>query len=171
MLTADNIEDVFPNNIVKYVALAMKNVDPDIQIFPRPLVNSDPQQSIGVFAQTWGPDPESVEMIGGMTPGPQVPSIQEYTLGVQGFVKHPQREVGLAIHAAMSQRIRRVLYTDPNLQVLLAQLSVDLDDGWTEAMRRWGVRTARYHSGEIDAQMLYLSTLEFWIETETRRTT
>lgn len=168
MLVVD--ETVFPNNVVKWTSLAMGNIDPDIKVFRRALRNTDPQQSIGVFAQAWGPDPESLEMQALGHPAPQMPSTQEYTLGVQAFVKDSEEERGLAVHAALSQRVRSVLYTDTNLQVVLGQLSVNLDDGWTESMRRWGVRTARYFSGEINAQMLYLSTLEFWIETETRRT-
>lgn len=162
-------EDVFPNNVVKYVSLAMAGIDPDIKVYKRALRNTDPMQSIGVFAQTWGPDQESIEMQSLGSPSPQMPTIQEYTLGVQAFVKDSEEERGLSIHAAMSQRVRSVLYTDANLQIVLGQLSTSLDGGWTESMRRWGIRTARYFSGEISAQMLYLSTLEFWIETETRR--
>lgn len=168
MLVVD--EAVFPNNVVKWTAQAMKQIDPEISVFKRALRNTDPQQSIGVFAQAWGPDPESLEMQALGNTAPQMPTTQEYTLGVQAFVKDAEEERGLSVHAAMSQRVRGVLYTDPNLQVVLGQLSVNLDGGWTESMRRWGVRTARYFSGEINAQMLYLSTLEFWIETETRRT-
>lgn len=162
-------DSVFPNNIVKFVALAMGSIDPDIRIFRRPLRDTDPQQSIGVFAQAWSPDPESLEMQGIGSPAPQMPSLQQYILGVQAFVKDSEEERGLAVHAAMSQRVRAVLYTDANLQVVLGQLSVNLNPTYTESMRRWGVRTARYFSNEINAQMLYLSTLEFWIETETRR--
>lgn len=167
MLEVD--ETVFPNNVVKYVSLAMGVIDSDIKIFRRPLRNSDPRQSIGVFAQSWGPDGGSFEMQGIGNPSPQVPTLQEYTLGAQAFVKDSDEQRGLDIHAAMSQRVRSVLYTNPDLQIVLGQMSVDLDGGWKESLRRWGIRTARYFSGEIDAQMLYLSTLEFWIETETRR--
>lgn len=169
MLAVD--EDVFPNNVVKWTALAMDGIDQDVRVFRRALRNTDPQQSIGVFAQTWGPDMQSLEMQSLGAPAPQLPTIQEYTLGIQAFVKDAEEERGLSVHGALSQRVRSVLYTDPNLQVVLGQLSVNLDGGWTESMRRWGVRTARYFSGEINAQMLYLSTLEFFIETETQRTT
>lgn len=165
VLEAD--DSVFPNNVVKYIALAEQKIDPDIQVFKRALRNTDPQQSIGVFAQSWGPDPQSYEMMG--IGSPQMPTVQEYTLGVQAFIKDSNEERGLAIHSVLSQRVRSVLYTDPSLQVLLAQLSADLGNGFVESMRRWGVRSARYYSGEISSQMLYLSTLEFWIETETRK--
>lgn len=161
-------ETMFPNNVVQYTSQAMQSIDADIKVFKRPLRNTDPMQSIGVFAEAWDPDPESYEMQGIDFPSPNQPTLQQYRLGVQAFIKDSEQERGLAVHAALSQRVRSVLYTNPNLQIVFGQLSVDLPGGMTESMRRWGVRTARYFSGEIDAQMLYLSTLEFWIETETR---
>lgn len=118
----------------------------------------------------WGPDNESLEIQALGSPGIQMPTIQKYILNVQAFVKDSEEERGLSIHAHMSQRVRSVLYTNPNLQVVLSEMSADLTNGWTESMRRWGVQTVRYFSGEINSQMLYLSTLEFWVETETRRT-
>lgn len=166
-LTAD--ETIFPNNIVKAISLAMKRIDEDVRVFKRPLRNTDPNQSVGISAAGWTPDPSSLEMQALGMPASQLPTIQEYTFNLQAFVKDTEEERGLALHAAMSQRVRSVLYTDPDLQVILSKLSVNLDGGWVEGMRRWGIRGARYFSGEISAQMLYLSTLEFWIETETRR--
>lgn len=171
MIELEDINDaVFPNNVVHWVSLAMKRIDPDIQVFKRSLRNTDPRQSIGVFAQMWSPDEESVEMQGIGRPATQVPSLQQYTLGLQAFVKDAEEERGLAVHSILSYHVRSVLYTDADLQLILGQLSVSQNNGWSESIRRWGVRTARYFSGEIDSQHLYLSTLEFWIETETRRT-
>lgn len=168
-----DIDDaVFPNNVVKWVAGAMTTIDADVAVVKRPLRNTDPMQSIGVSAQAWNPDDDSLEIQGiGTTqnPGPQMPTLQQYLIFVQGFVKDTEEERGLATHSVLAQRIRSVLYTNPDLQVVLANLSVDLGNGWTESVRRWGIRTVRYFSGEIDAQLLYLSTLEFWVQTETRR--
>jgi hypothetical protein len=165
-------EAVFPNNVVKFVALAEATIDEDVRIFKRPLRNTDPRQSIGVFAQGWDPDPESLEIagIGAENPAPQMPTIQRYTLGLQAFVKDAEEERGLAVHSVLAQRTRMVLYTNGPLQVIFGQLVTTPAVGWTESMTRWGIRTARYFSGDIAGEMLYLSTLEFWIETQTRRT-
>lgn len=160
-------EAVFPNNVVELIAIAMASIDSDVSVFRRTLRNSDPRQSIGVFAQAWNPIPDSMEMVGIGRPGKQFPTIQEYTLGIQAFVKDGDEERGLAIHSVLAQRTRSVLYTYEPLQVALAGLIVEFQNGMIERLKRWGVRTARYFSGEIDSQMLYLSTLEFWIETET----
>jgi hypothetical protein len=131
------------------------------------LRNTDPVQSIGVFAQAWDPDPSSLEIQG--IEMPQLPTLQEYTFGLQSFVKDADEVRGLNTHSVLAARARSVLYTYPPLQVIFAQLNADLGNGFTESMRQWGVRRARYYSGEISGQFLFLSTLEFWIKTETTR--
>lgn len=169
MLVPD--DGVFPNNVVKYTALAMETIDPDVFVTKRALRNTDPQQSIGVFAQAWAPNNDSIEMQNlGNFGSPQQPTLQEYIIGVQAFVKDAEEERGLATHSALAQQTRSVLYTNTALQVIFGNLSASLDGGWVEKMQRWGVRQARYFSGDVQGQMLYLSTLEFWIETETRKT-
>jgi hypothetical protein len=90
-------------------------------------------------------------------------------LGLQAFVKDAEEERGLAVHSVLAARTRLVLYTNPQLQVIFSNLTATLEGGWVESLRRWGVATARYFSGEINGQLLYLSTLEFWIETEIRQ--
>ena len=80
MIEADSA--IFPNNIVKYVANAMRTLDADIKVFERPLRDTDPRQSIGIHAQLWTPDDESLEMQGIGRPGVQMPTLQNYTFGV-----------------------------------------------------------------------------------------
>lgn len=162
--------DIFPNNAVHYIALAMGKIAPnEIAVLKRTLRNEDPMMSIGVFAQTWDPKVDSLEMRGAPLIAPQRPPIQTYGLGVQAFVKDTEEERGLATHATLAHDVRTVLYTDPDLQVVLAGLQVSLADGSIESVKRWGIVTANYYSGEIRSEMLYLSTLQCWIETETRR--
>lgn len=162
MIEAD--EPIFPNNVVLLTRTAFKAIDVDLQVFGRPLRNTDPRQSVGVFGQMWTPDEESIEMYGLF---PHEPTLQTYLIGVQAFVKHGDEEVGLAIHSVLSNRVRSVLYRNEPFRVALSSLSAT-DSGTIESTRRWGVRAQRYFSNEIDAEWLYLSTLEFWIETETR---
>lgn len=162
-------EAVFPNNAVKWIAVAMQGIDPDVRVFKRPLRNTDPQQSIGVFGQLWQPDQDSLEIQALGNPAPQQPSIQRYTLGVQAFIKDSEEGRGLAVHSVLSQRVRSVLYTNPDLQVVFSELKADLGEGWVESMRRWAVSVSRYFSGDLKGTNLYLTTTELWIETETRR--
>lgn len=164
----DTITPVFPNNVIEVMAIPLAALDEDISLFKRPLRNTDPQQSIGIFAQMWTPDEDSYEFMGSDHAHVQMPTLQRYIYGVQAFIKDGDEERGLATHAFLAGAVRRVLYTFPPLKVALAALRVEFQDGSVEKLTRWGVRTARYFSGEIDGVNLYLSTLEFWVETETR---
>lgn len=167
------LEPVFPNNAVDLIALRANFLDPDhatdpdaIRVFKRPLRETDPQQSIGVFAAQWNPDEESYELLGGPTPRASEPTLQTYLIAVQAFVKDFQEERGLARHSIMSKLVRSMLYRDNALRVGLASLSVEMN-GSVERTQRWGIRIQRFLSNEIDGDFLYLSTLEFWLETET----
>lgn len=169
MIVAD--ESVFPNNVVELIAMRMANpavIDPDVNVLRRPLRNTDPDQSIGVFAQLWLPEEDSLEMMGSLSGAPQQPTLQTYSGSVQAFIKDGDEERGLAVHSIMSARVRSVLYRDNPLRLALQGLSVTYTTGAVETLKRWGIRTQRYFSNEIDAQWLYLSTLEFFIETETK---
>ena len=161
-------EPVFPNNVVELVSIPLGAIDVDIQVFKRPLRNTDPQQSIGIFASAWNPEIDSIEMLGGNNAAPQRPTLQTYTLGVQAFVKDGDEERGLAIHSYLANAVRAVLYSHPALKVALGALKVEFTDGRVEKLTRWGINTARYINNEIDGTNLYLATLEFWVETETR---
>jgi hypothetical protein len=166
----DASASIFPNNVVDLVSIAFSGIDPDdeIGIFRRPLRNSDPQQSIGIHAQLWDPQDDSIEFMGqGTNLSPQRPTLQRYYYGAQAFVKDGDEERGLAVHATLSHRVRSVLYTHTPLKVALTGLKVMFEDGTEEVLQRWGISNARFYSGEIEGTNLYLSTLEFWVETET----
>lgn len=162
-ITEDTV--VFPNNIVDLAAARFATIDPDLYVVRRPLRNSDPNQSIGVSAAQWLPQEDSYEMLGGPV-GRHEPSLQQYLVTVQAFVKDMDEERGLAVHSVLSKMIRSMLYRDEPLRVGLSALSVSMN-GSTERAQRWGIRQQRYFSNEISGSWLYLSTLEFWLETET----
>ncbi|HEY6019716.1 MAG TPA: hypothetical protein VIY48_07390 [Candidatus Paceibacterota bacterium] len=163
MIVVDN--SVFPNNAVEILATAFIEIDADLSIFKRPLRREDPIQSVGVFAQQWYPQEESYEMRG--TPqGQHEPTLQNYYLGIQAFVKDAEEVRGLAVHSVLTKRIRTMLYRDNPLRIGLVSL-VDVSNGMTERTNRFGIRSVRYVSNEIGGQWLYLSTTEFWLETET----
>lgn len=167
MITADT--PVFPNNAVDLIAERAAFLDPDsvdkITILRRPLRESDPVQSIGVFGSQWFPDEESLEMRS-IPSGVQEPTLQSYLIAIQAFVKDMDEERGLATHSVLSKMIRSMLYRDEELRLRLRALTVTMQ-GSTERMMRWGIRSQRFLSNELSGSWLYLSTLEFWIETET----
>jgi hypothetical protein len=163
MISEDTV--VFPNNAVNLVALRTGLLDEQIRVFRRPLRESDPQVSAGIIAATWEPDSESMQIMG-QPMGRNEPTLQTYLIAVQAFVKDFNEERGLARHSVLSKMIRSMLYRDEPLRVGLSSLSVTMNDS-VERARRWGIRSQRFFSNEIDGDFLYLSTLEFWLETET----
>jgi hypothetical protein len=154
---------VFPNNIIALMKTRGEMMEPGIACFRRPLRSSDPETAIGFYAATWEPDERSLE-IGHAAP--QEPTLQKYLVAAQAFVKDGDEERGLARHSVLSKMIRTMLYRDEPLRVGLSMLSVSMN-GSVESARRWGIRSQRYLSNELDGSFLYLSTLEFWLETET----
>lgn len=163
MIAADYTH--FPYNAVNEIKASMAALDPHLYVCRRPLRSSDPLQSIGIFGQQWTPDDDSYEMRG-MLGGQHVPTLSSYLIGVHGFIKDTDEERGAATHATLSKLIRTTLATDDGLRVRLRQLSVTLN-GSTERTQRFGVRTQRFLSNELQGSWLYLSTTEFWLETET----
>jgi hypothetical protein len=158
-------ELVFPNNVVKLIADRVKPaIDADLYVAKRPLRNTDPTQSVGVSASSWVPNEDSLEMRGA-TAG-QEPTISQYLISVQAFVKDMNEVNGLIVHAKLSKMVRTMLYRDATLAVGLRSLSVSAGL-YQERVMRWGIRTQRYFSNELNADWLYLSILEFWLETET----
>jgi hypothetical protein len=161
----DDTTIVFPNNVVSLVATRVELLDPDLVVFRRPLREADPHQSVGIVAANWLPNEDSYEMLGAPQ-GRHEPSLQNYFITIQAFVRHGDEEKGLAIHSVLSKMLRAMLYRDNALRVGLASLSASMS-GSTETTKRWGVRQQRYFSNELQGSWLYLSNLEFWLETET----
>ena len=161
----DSGTSVFPSNVVQLVKTRAQLIDSDLYVTGRPLRESDPVQSVGVFGMQWVPD-ENYYAMGSTSLGRSEPSLQTYLITIQGFVKDADEERGLDVHAILSKKLRSMLYRDDPLRVGLLALSVVMN-GSTERAKRYGVRSQRYVSNELSGTWLYLSTLEFWLETET----
>ena len=159
MITTTTV--VFPNNVVNTVFAETQNIDSDLRVFRRPLRPSDPQQSVGVFASQWVPEQDSFEMGSAY----HEPTLSNYLISIQTFVRDFDEERGLAVSSVLSTLVRAMLHRNDDLRVALRSLSVVIE-GSTERTRRFSVRTQRFHSNEVDGDFLYVSTLEFWLETE-----
>lgn len=158
----------FPQNIVVAVAdRAPGYIDEDVRAFKRPLRNSDPNQSFGVFGNLWQPDESSFEIRGGAHPGPMEPTVNIYTVGIQAFVKDADEQRGLAIHSIFAQRVRAMLYRDEQLRVTLASMVSNTGNA-VERVLRWSTPSQRLISNDINKTWLYLSTLELRVETQSR---
>ena len=160
--------DCFPSNVVQLVVARMKQRWPNTGIVPRPLRHTDKTQSIGVFPTDWSPDVESYEFTPPGDPVPAgFPTIHSYRITIQAFVKDADSERGIRTHSMMSKAVRSLLYFDKPLALGLRQLSVEMD-GVTEIIQRRMILRAKYISNEIDGSFLFLSTLQYSIETENK---
>lgn len=163
MIVADST--FFPYNVVDVLATRFATIDTDITVLKRPLRESDPVQCIGIFGQQWMPNEDTYEMRG-LPVGISEPTLSHYVIGIQALVKDADEERGAAVHATLSKRVRTMLYRDNDLRVGLRSLSASVS-GSLERTQRFGIRTQRYLSNELSGSWLYLSIIEFWLETET----
>jgi hypothetical protein len=162
MVAAD--DSVFPNNIVSIIKLRTQLLDSELEVFGRPLRTTDPNQSVGITAAMWTPNERSQEMLG--QPFSVQPTLSRYGITIQGFIRDMDEERGLNVHTVLARMLRGMLYTDNTLRVALSQLSSTLGPT-TERSQRWGISQQRFFANEIKGEWLYLSILEFWLETET----
>lgn len=166
MITTDT--QVFPNNACSIIVPRMQAIDADLKIYQRSLRDSDGTQSIGVFPITWTPDETSFEMNGqppSITAAGE-PTLQRYVIGVQAFVQDTNEEQGIAVHSILAKRVRSTLYRDAILAVGLNALSVTMN-GSTERIQRRGIQVQRYLANEVQGVFMFLSSCEYYIETET----
>lgn len=133
-------------------------VDGRPAVFSRPLRPSDPAASLGIFEVDWQPDDSEF--------GAVFPTLSTYVWGLQVLVRHGDEQEGRALHSAITKSVRTMLDRDPDTRVALGQLNESPVGGGVERAQRWGVRTQRFANNEIDGQFVFLSTTDFWLQTE-----
>ncbi len=154
---------VFPQNFVNTIGPVLEAIDSDlITLVNRPLRPSDPNFSIGVYGTLWQPEEDSYE-IGHVVPGEA--TLNQYQVGIQTLLKHGDAQELLNINSVLSYRIRTVLYRNQPLRLALGSLKVE-DGAFKESLRRWGIRTQRYMSNDIEGTFVTSNVLDLWIETE-----
>jgi hypothetical protein len=160
----DGDTQCFPINVVKLLALRAEQViDPgDTTVVKRPLGVTDPDQSISVVAVDWSPVQKSREM--GQKTNPKEEVAQRYTIVVQTLINDADEDRASNRHSVFSKMVRDMFYRDQVLQVALPQLSVAVG-GIEEVVSDWGVRDQRQMVNHSEGSFLYLSTLDFWVET------
>lgn len=168
-------EAIFPNNVVKCLAIVYPGIDEDLTVLTRPLRPTDPHMSLGIYPMVWTPNDDSVEMkgtyavLGGgpaEVPGPIEPTLSNYQIGIQTLVKDGDTERALAVASILNKRVRSVLYRNEPLRVALASLYAEDGDS-VERMKGWKIRSQRYMSNDIEGKFVFISVLDLQIETET----
>jgi len=157
--------DVFPNNIIERIRVRIPvAIDLDVTVILRPLRPTDPIQAIGLYPDTWAPDEDSFEMTPTMR---NIPTLQDYRVFVQSFVKHQDEATAIGTHAVMAERIRAMLYEDELLQLAFGELMAT-SGGRTHKAMRWGPRAQRFMSNEVQGSFLQSTITEFWLQTATQ---
>lgn len=160
--------DVFPSNVIQLIHARMRQKWPSTGLHMRPLRVADKVKAIGLFPSDWTPDIDSFEFQQPVNPRPAgFPTVQSYLIMVQAFVKDMDAERGIRMHSLMSKAIRSLLYHDTPLALGLQSLRVEMD-GVAETIQRRHIVRQKYISNEIDGSFLYLSTLQYSIETESK---
>lgn len=165
MIAADNNQ--FPMNVVMALKAELPLIDPSVAtpVFHRPLMPTDPSQSLGIFLDTWTPDESSYEMLGGPDPRHK-PSIERYAIGVHVLAKDTDAERGMAVHSEMCERVRARLYSSQTLHVALSSLAAVTSTGQIVRMMRWGVQDMKFLSGELQGYFYSLGNIRFYFEVE-----
>ena len=153
---------VFPNNVCNLIAARIDDLyHNDLYVVKRQLRATDNTRSVGIAPAWWEPDEDSFEFRS------LEPTIQRYRIMIQLFAKNSDAELGIAEHSVMSKVIRSLLYRDGPLKLGLDMLSVTMN-GATERIQRRGISRSQYISNEIQGNWLFLNTLEYYVETETK---
>lgn len=161
-------EPVFPNNVVEVLAVVLPGIDDEVTLQKRPLRPTDPNYSLGVYATIWQPNEDSYEIghLGsGFDSGPNEPTVSTYQIGIQILVKDSDTARALAVGSLLNRRIRSVLYRNAALRLALASLYTT-EDSVTERLKRWGIRSQRFMSNDIEGKFVFISVLDMFIETE-----
>lgn len=161
-------EAVFPNNFVEVLAIVLPGIDEETTVQKRPLRPTDPNYSLGIYATLWQPNEDSYEIghLGGLIDaGPNEATLSTYQIGIQVLVKDSDSSRALAVSSLLNRRVRSVLYRNDALRLALAGLYTT-EGSVTERLKRWGIRSQRYLSNDIEGKFVFVSVLDMFIETE-----
>lgn len=148
-------------NVCFVLAEALKDIDPDVKIYRRPLRTTDEAQCISVVPVDWNPDQGSIEF-----GRPGEPTIQRYTVAVQAMIKDMEEMRGIRKHSELSARVRHMLYRDLDLELALPTVSVKVGST-TETLRKHSTEGQQFMSNQNPkGGFIYLSTVEYWFETQ-----
>lgn len=149
----------FPENVVVELEAAFAQHMSDFVVIPRPLRRMDPARSIGLFVFNWHPIADSHQI------GQQEPALNRYDYRIQLLVKASDETQARSIFGSATKSVRAILYRDRDLAVRLLGLIEEIL-GSRETLKRYGVTRQSFANNDINGQFIYLTTTEFWVETE-----
>lgn len=149
----------FPANIIDTLVGFYETTDGVTTVLKRPALPSDPDGTFFAFSDNWVPLDYEIGAAG--------PTIARYACHFGFLTKTFDKEGGREAHSIISKNIRVMLYHDQTLRLRLQQLKESML-GITERVQRYGVTQQRFYANDLpQAQFLYVSAIDLWVETET----
>lgn len=148
----------FPDSAVDVLRISLESEPEFSHIFRRPLRDTDPNMSLGIFPAMWTPTDYEI--------GQRDPAVSTYSIQIQTLAKNATEEDGIVAHSKLAKKVRVMLYRDADLIVQLGRLKTE-SDSLVERTQRWGITSQNYLANEISGQFLYLAVTDIWLETET----
>jgi hypothetical protein len=152
----------FPSNILAALEaplLALDGVEAVEMRLPR---MTDENGTVCLIAAEWTPG--EVEIAGDHMFFE--PTTATYDIAISHQVLHDDPEAGLALHAEVATRIRRMLYRDPAVRLSLLSLN-EVDGDHRERVLKYAVPSQRYANNKFDDGFRFLSATQLIVTTET----
>lgn len=153
-------DEYFPGSIVAQIAESLGDFLPEHSIALRPLRQTDPNRSIGIYSANWTPVADSAMI------GQQEAPLARYTIRVQNMIKAMDEAEGRAAFTLEAKAIRAILYRNTDLRVRLAGLQEELLST-VERVKRYGVVKQDFITNELSGVFVFLASTELFVETET----
>lgn len=172
-LPADG-QAVFPGNVIEVIQVGLPMIYSGMIVLPRRLrVAETAGQLVGIYPMTQVADDTSTEMnnkrlIGGdPNSKSSQPTLRTYVIGVQCMVKDSDETSGAFTLMALTNAVIGSLYNNALISVGLNTLSIS-DGTRIETIQKRGINRVRYLDGTIGQSFVYLSTIEYYVQTETK---
>lgn len=163
-------QDVYPSNVITKFATSIQAIDSQISVKKRRIKTTDHSVSVGIFGDSWSPNSNSHEMRGGGFMGIHEPTLNRYSVIIQGLILDTEEERGLLKHYVLANALRTTLAWDGPLGVSLSQTTSVITNGYQEDLRKWSASEQRYYTADLgSSKWAYMSIMKFTLETETRR--
>lgn len=150
----------FPGTFVNEIARSLQEFMPTHSVQTRPVRNTDPPRSVGVFSVSWRADVESFGI------GQVEPTLNRYVVRVQNVAKGFDEGEVMAAFTNDAKTIRVILYRDLDLRVRLSGLQEAFMSS-VERVHKMQVLGQDYLSTRLTAEFMHVATTDVLIETET----
>lgn len=153
----------FPQNVMRLIGHRFGMEDSYLDVLYRPVRTTDRDFTVCIIPGEWAPQQGSLELGRKNTES----TLNRYMITVQCLVTDMEEERGIERASALSDAVRTLLYRDTSLALGFQSLKVSLATRVESAMKM-GITRQEFLNNTAQGMFIYLSTLDLWVETETR---